>query len=593
MMKDTPEVTSEHFEVASGVMLGGRFRIIRLLGRGAMGGVYLAQDTLLTDELVALKVFGRGAHRGEDGLERFVREAQIGRRVAHPNVCRVFDLQSEDDVVYVSMEYVPGQSLATRLKLGALPETTCKAILKQVIEGLSAIHYKGIVHRDLKPSNILLTSSDQVKIIDFGLARMLQSDLTATSTLMGTAIYLAPELWDGADPSFRSDMYALGVIGYQMVTGATPWEKDSMVETMRSHIEREPNPPSEMVKISAEFEDLILSLLDKEPSRRPLCDSEECAEILGVSVIARRHSGAFWQPSLETGAMAPSLLATSPLAASRSIEPASGAFKQLASERGILASLLLGAVVCAAAVLSGVCLQVVTRVFGTSIDEPMTVVGSYGAIMVSIFFVSIPLSRGAFRLGLTSNDRAVREVLQRHLRGLAIILWLSLFIPIVAVSLPVLSSSQMGPQLVTSALGAAVLFLQVVALVPIQWGVAPMRMGDGWVWTMSNPPSLYSLIVAYLVLLYWVYLLGGLLRPPKRKISERERRDARVIAAQFLSLIAIESLLTVFIPWVPGGENLVFRQTLMYFSPTQWLLSLVNVSFVYWANLKTRSDSFH
>lgn len=589
-MKDAPEVSSEHAVVGIGTMLGGRFRILRLLGRGAMGGVYLAQDTLLADELVALKVFGRSAHCSEDGLERFVREAQIGRRVAHPNVCRVFDLQSENDVVYVSMEYVPGRSIASHLKLGALPEASCKTILKQVVEGLSAIHYKGIVHRDLKPSNILLTSQDQVKIIDFGLARMLQSDLTATTTLMGTAIYLAPELWDGADPSFRSDMYALGVIAYQMVTGSPPWDKESMVETMRAHLEGEPPSPSEIVKISPDFEDLVLALLDKEPSRRPLCDSEEFARVLGVTVTSR-YSGAFWQPWIESGSTLTSTLATSPLAASRSIEPASGVFRQLGAERSILASLLLGTVVCAAMVVSGIGLQVVMRVFGTSIDEPMTVVGSYGAIMISIFLVSTPLSRGAFRLGLNSNDRAVREVLRGHLRNLAIILWLSLFVPIVVASFRVISSSQMGPQVVTSMLGTAVMFLQIVALVPIQWGVTPMRLGEGWVWTMSHPPSLYVLAVAHAILMYWVYLLGGSLRPPKRKLTEKERRESLRISLRFLFIIAAESSLLAVIGCLYGGAPFVLQQNILFFSPLQMLFSLVNLSFVYWANLSTRSRS--
>jgi predicted Ser/Thr protein kinase len=583
---DTPQP-----ELVAGALVGGRYRVLRLLGRGAMGGVYLAQDTLIADELVALKVFSRGGYAGEDGLERFVREAQIGRRVAHPQVCRIFDLQADNEMIFVSMEYVPGQSLTHRLRQGALPQQTVVAILRQIVEGLAAIHFKGIIHRDLKPSNILLSSGDQVKIIDFGLARMARSEVTVTNALMGTALYLAPELWDGADPSFSSDMYALGVLAYSMITGSPPWRDESVAELMRAHLEKEPVAPSEIVTVSEELDELIMRLLDKEPSNRPLCDDPIFVDVLGVSIGSVRHSGAFHQVEDESEARPPSPLAASPLALSRVMELASGVFQQLGQEQSALAALLLGSVVCAAAITSGWVLREVHRLFGSSLDSPMTIVGGYAIVVCTIFLMAPALSRGAFRLGLHSNERAVRDVLQRSLRSIALFLLIAFFIPLAFNTLAFSasgSSVSFGQQVVSSILAVSLVFPQIVGLFPIQWGVSSVIVGDTLVWTISSPTSLYYLLIANGFLVYWFYLLSGLLRPPRRRVTFVESQGRLKITAQFVALLSVESGIIVVLGALEGISILFFEQTIMSFSPIQWICCLVNCTFVFWANLRMK-----
>jgi predicted Ser/Thr protein kinase len=578
-------------ELSPGVMAGGRYRVMRLIGRGSMGGVYLAQDTLIAGELVALKVFSRGAFPGEDGLERFVREAQIGRRVAHPQVCRIFDLQADEEIVFVSMEYVAGQSLTYRIKQGALSAQSAINILKQIVEGLAAIHFKGIIHRDIKPSNILLGSGDQVKIIDFGLARMARSEVTVTNALMGTALYLAPELWDGADPSFSSDMYALGVLAYSMITGSPPWRDESVAELMRAHLEKEPVAPSEIVTVSEELDELIMRLLDKEPSNRPLCDDPIFVDVLGVSIGSVRHSGAFHQVEDESEARPPSPLAASPLALSRVMEPASGVFQQLGQEQSALAALLLGSVVCAAAITSGWVLREVHRLFGSSLDSPMTIVGGYAIVVCTIFLMAPALSRGAFRLGLHSNERAVRDVLQRSLRSIALFLLIAFFIPLAFNTLAFSasgSSVSFGQQVVSSILAVSLVFPQIVGLFPIQWGVSSVIVGDTLVWTISSPTSLYYLLIANGFLVYWFYLLSGLLRPPRRRVTFVESQGRLKITAQFVALLSVESGIIVVLGALEGISILVFEQTIMSFSPIQWICCLVNCTFVFWANLRMK-----
>lgn len=577
-------------DIVAGSLVGGRYRIIRLVGRGAMGGVYLAQDTLLDQELVALKVFSRGGHVGEDGLERFIREAQIGRRVAHPNVCRVFDLQADNEIIFVSMEYVSGQSLTSRLKQGALPQSLSVSILRQIIEGLTAIHCKGIVHRDLKPSNILLTSGGHVKIIDFGLARMVGSDVTITNALMGTAMYLAPELWDGADPSFSSDMYALGVLAYFMVTGSPPWSQESITELMRAHLDTEPVPPSEVVSVSRDLDELIMRLLDKDPGSRPLCDDPLFAEVLGVVQSPIQLPGLFQQGDEHVDIRSASPLATSPLAVSRVMEPASGVFQQLSQEHSALAGLLLGSVVCAAAITSGWVLQEIQRLFGSSLDSPMTMVGGYAVVVCTCFLIAPTISRGAFRLGLHSNERAVREILQRSMRSIAFLLLVSFFIPVALYSVlfQEISSAVLGAQIVSSILALTIVFPQIIGLFPIQRGVAPVVVGDTLVWAPSNPPSILFTIISDGFLVYWVYLLSGLIRPPKRRITPAESEERIKITSQFVALLATEVALMTIIGSIQDISSLVVEQSAMTFSPIQWIFSLINFTFIFWANVRMR-----
>jgi hypothetical protein len=142
--------------------------------------------------------------------------------------------------------------------------------------------------------------------------------------------------------------------------------------------------------------------------------------------------------------------------------------------------------------------------------------------------------------------------------------------------------------MVTTVFGAAVLFLQIAALAPVQWGVSSVNLGEIQIWVVSSPPSLYSSLISYLALILWVYLIGGLLRPPRRKVSVQEKEENRAITGRFVMILAIESILNILLDISGASEKLVLGEMMLYLSPAQWIFSLINLSYVYWANLNMR-----
>src|SRR5215813_12874039 len=206
-----------------GTLLGGRYRIIGLLGRGGMGEVYRATDLML-GQPVALKFLPEEASHNPRLLERFHGEVRVARLVSHPNVCRVFDIGEVDGTPYISMEYVDGEDLASLLlRIGRLPGDKAMEIARKLCAGLAAAHDRGVIHRDFKPQNIMMNKRGEVVIMDFGLAAI-ADHLGGPEARNGTPAYMSPEQLRGETVSAKSDLYALGLVLYELFTGKKPFD---------------------------------------------------------------------------------------------------------------------------------------------------------------------------------------------------------------------------------------------------------------------------------------------------------------------------------------------------------------------------------
>jgi len=231
----------------AGLEIGHRYRVKSLLGMGGMGTVYLVHDKEL-DRDVALKLIRSDIAEDTDALARFKREIQLSSRVTHPNVLRVFDLGEMDGIKFLTMQFVDGRDLSTILKKqGKLPTDRLLSVFRQTAEGLKAAHDQGVIHRDLKPQNIMLDASDRVFVTDFGLAKSAeQSGMTQTGAVIGTPFYMSPEQVKGESVGPQSDIFALGVILYQMAAGTVPFGGATPFEVMISRIQRPPKPVREL-----------------------------------------------------------------------------------------------------------------------------------------------------------------------------------------------------------------------------------------------------------------------------------------------------------------------------------------------------------
>jgi serine/threonine-protein kinase len=251
-----------------GRLIAGRYRIIALLGKGGMGEVYRADDLTL-GQAVAMKFLPEAATSHEGMLERFKNEVRIARRVSHPNVCRVYDVGEVDGATFFTMEYVDGEDLASLLRrIGRLPQDKAVEIARQICAGLAAAHVKGVLHRDLKPANIMLDGRGQVVITDFGLAGV-ADDIRGPEVRSGTPAYMAPEQIEGREVTMLSDIYALGLVLYEIFTGKRAFEEKSL-GVLPSHSDRTPSRPSSVVRdIDPIVEKVILRCLETDPSLRP------------------------------------------------------------------------------------------------------------------------------------------------------------------------------------------------------------------------------------------------------------------------------------------------------------------------------------
>ncbi|MEW6637434.1 MAG: Stk1 family PASTA domain-containing Ser/Thr kinase [Actinomycetota bacterium] len=258
-------------------LVDNRYRIVRPLGSGGMADVYLAHDNVL-DRNVALKVMSNRYAQDEEFVERFKREAQSAAALSHPNIVSIYDRgESEDGTYYIAMEYLPGGTLKDRiLKRGALPPRTAAAVALQIAEALRAAHQRGVIHRDIKPHNILITASGDVKVTDFGIARAASSStMTRTGSILGTAHYISPEQAMGEPVGIQSDLYSLGVVLYEMLTGELPYDADTPLGIAMKHVNGHLRPPKEVdPAIPDGMNAICMRLLAKDPKDRYATDDE-------------------------------------------------------------------------------------------------------------------------------------------------------------------------------------------------------------------------------------------------------------------------------------------------------------------------------
>lgn len=252
-----------------GTLIASRYRIVAVLGKGGMGEVFRADDLIL-GQPVALKFLPASMAENVNLLTRFYDEVRIARQVTHPNVCRVYDIGEVDGQPYLSMQYIDGEDLGALLRrIGRLPSDKALEIARKLCAGLAAAHSQGVLHRDLKPANIMIDARGQVMIMDFGLAGI-ASQLQGAEVRNGTPAYMAPEQLTGKEVSVRSDIYALGLVLYEVFTGKPAFEASTLAEMIRLREESGPKSLTTYVHdLDPAVEHVILRCLDPDPGKRP------------------------------------------------------------------------------------------------------------------------------------------------------------------------------------------------------------------------------------------------------------------------------------------------------------------------------------
>ncbi|HUB83954.1 MAG TPA: serine/threonine-protein kinase [Bryobacteraceae bacterium] len=268
-VSSTTGIQEDEGRFLPGTLLGGRYRILTLLGRGGMGEVYRAMDLTL-GQSVALKFLPEEAARNQSLLERFHGEVRVARLVSHPNVCRVYDIGQVEGAPFISMEYVDGEDLASLLtRIGRLPAGKAVETARKLCAGLAAAHDRGVIHRDLKPQNIMINKRGEAVIMDFGLAAI-ASELTGAEARHGTPAYMSPEQIRGGVVTAKSDLYALGLVLYELFTGKRPFEAQSLQELIDL---QESVQVSSMTTIAADIDPMVEKVvrrcLDPDPAGRP------------------------------------------------------------------------------------------------------------------------------------------------------------------------------------------------------------------------------------------------------------------------------------------------------------------------------------
>ena len=294
----------------------GHYRLLDKIGAGGMGVVYRARDERLERD-VALKVLPAGALVDEETRMRFRREALALSKLNHPNIAIIHDFNTEKDVDFLVMEYISGVTLGEKALSGALPEAEVVHLGKQAAAALEAAHEQGIIHRDLKPGNVMVTPKGLLKVLDFGLAKLFQPSgaigrtltVSGSQGLTGTLPYMAPEQLDGREVDARTDIYALGAIFHELVTGKKPFPQKTPSEIMRAILDKQPERPRSLgAQISEGLERIIFKCLEKEPANRYASAKELIADLNQVetgdlsALIAgkprRRSKRSLWQRPL-------------------------------------------------------------------------------------------------------------------------------------------------------------------------------------------------------------------------------------------------------------------------------------------------------
>ncbi|HEV2289300.1 MAG TPA: protein kinase [Candidatus Acidoferrales bacterium] len=309
--------------------LSQRYDILSEAGHGNMGNVYKARDRE-TGEIVALKLIKPEIASDQAMMERFKNELLFARRITHKNVCRVYDFNRIGGVAYTSMEFVEGESLRSVLnRFGGLPVRKGIDLATQICSGLKEAHAQGIVHRDLKPENVMIDKQGNVKIMDFGIARSMEAGTRLTGAMIGTPAYMAPEQVAGKPVDYRTDIYSLGLMLYEMFTGSETFHADTAVAVAVKQMQEAPRPPHEIdPNIPVFIERAILKCLEKDPAKR--------FQSIGELETALRATRV-------TGATPASAVAAIPVAAAVAATPMSGLVKHSTAATVAVAGTLLAA----------------------------------------------------------------------------------------------------------------------------------------------------------------------------------------------------------------------------------------------------------
>lgn len=278
-----PGIGAASGDLEVGTVLAGRYEILQLLGRGGMGAVYKARDTELS-RVVALKLIRPELAKNPDMLQRFKQELILARQVTHKNVIRIFDLGQSDGIRFITMDFVEGRDLRRLLlERGKFPPDHAARVMLQICRALEAAHAEGVIHRDLKPQNIMLDGSGRVYVMDFGIARSAYlPGMTQTGALIGTPEYMSPEQARGEKLTERSDLFSLGVIFYELLTGKSPYPADAPLGTLWKRLQEKPKPPVEIdAGVPKPLNDIVMSALEIEPEKR-MASSREMAQQLEI-----------------------------------------------------------------------------------------------------------------------------------------------------------------------------------------------------------------------------------------------------------------------------------------------------------------------
>ena len=266
------------------------YKILEEIGRGGMGVVYKARDTKL-DRFVALKFLHPELTRDPEAKTRFIQEAQAAAALNHPHICTIYEIDEHNGQSFIAMEYIEGEGLQNKIREGPLPIDNLLSLAIQISEGLYEAHRKGIIHRDIKPGNIMLTSRGQVKILDFGLARLgAHSKLTKTDTTLGTTAYMSPEQTSGKEVDRRTDIWSLGVLLYEMITGVRPFIGDYEQAVVYSILNDQPEPiTARRSQVPMELERIVGKTLAKNASERYPHIEDLLVDLQGLLKTTQRH----------------------------------------------------------------------------------------------------------------------------------------------------------------------------------------------------------------------------------------------------------------------------------------------------------------
>ena len=311
-------------------IIDGRYRVISRVGSGGMADVYLAEDQLL-GRMLAVKLLHHHFAEDQEFVERFKREASSAAALSHPNIVGIFDRGEWGGTYYIAMEYVEGRSLKDALRQeGAMDAASAIDIVIQILRAARFAHRRGVIHRDLKPHNVIIDEEGRARVTDFGIARAGASDMTLTGSIMGTAQYLAPEQAQGHPVSAATDLYSIGVILYELLTGVVPFEGETAIAIAYKQVSVQPRSPREIEPSApAGLDAIVMRSLAKDPGQR-FVDADE---FIAALTRERAALGAASPPVLVGGGSPPAATTTSPPPADGGRRPTTGVLVAVADGR--------------------------------------------------------------------------------------------------------------------------------------------------------------------------------------------------------------------------------------------------------------------